>query len=104
MAINQRTVSDAADYIMEEISPAYKVDKLISLHCPESVELFVTIADAYREEITDMIDMDSYESAREVIEQLLGEMFESVGRKWYSEEADVLWEEYIVPVFEQLKS
>lgn len=104
MTANIRTVSDAADYIMEEISPAYKVDKLISLHCPESVELFVTIADAYREEIIDMIDMDSYESAREVVEQLLTEMFNTVDRKWYSEESDVLWEEYIVPVFDQLRS
>lgn len=104
MLVNQRTVADAADYIFEEISPAYKVDKLISLHCPESVELFVTIADAYREEIIDMIDMDSYEGAREVVEQLLAEMLNTVDRKWYSKESDVLWEEYIVPVFDQLKS
>lgn len=103
MATNNRTVSDAADFIMEEISPIYKTDKIISVHCSESVELFVAIGDCYREVIITLIEMDSYEGARVTIESLLKEMFDAADRAWYTESSDKLWEEYIVPVFDQLR-
>lgn len=103
MSTNNRTVSDAADFIVEELSPIYKTDKIISVHCSESVELFVAIGDYYREELITLIEMDSYESARATIESLLKEMFDAADRAWYTEGSDKLWEEYIVPVFDQLR-
>lgn len=103
MVTNNRTVSDACDFVMEEISPIYKTDKIISVHCSESVELFVAIADCYRESILTLIEMDSYEGARATIELLLKEMFDAADRAWYTESSDKLWEEYIVPVFDQLR-
>ena len=102
MGTNNRTVSDASDFIFEEISPIYKTDKIISVHCSESVELFVAIGDCYRESILTLIEMDSYEGARATIESLLKEMFDAADRAWYTESSDKLWEEYIVPVFDQL--
>lgn len=103
MTTNNRTVSDASDFIFEEISPIYKTDKIISVHCSESVELFVAISDCYRESIITLIEMDSYEGARATIESLLKEMFDAADRAWYTESSDKLWEEYIVPVFDQLR-
>lgn len=102
MSTNNRTVSDAADFIVEELSPIYKTDKIISVHCSESVELFVAIADCYREGLLNLLEMTDYPSTRETIEKLLQEMFELAGRDWYTEPNEILWEKYVLPVFEPL--